>query len=163
MQIMHADGRFLHTLFIYSAPICQFMPCCGAVGTAESIEWFIEDQAFLQSNDSASSPPPALHPSPAINLSLFLSLPVCRRSVGEMWEGVGGRGAKYQHREIAWPSINHLILFDVWCIPRHFRMQIRESTYFARTGAHLSEHAAPYKAWRRLSEIMNAYAEPIFT
>ncbi len=50
-----------------------------------------------------------------------------------------------------------LILFGVWCIPRHFGMQICESTYFARTGAHLSEHGTQYQAWRRLSEIMNAY------
>jgi hypothetical protein len=97
-----------------------------------------------------------IHPSPATKLSLFLSLPVCRRSVGEMWEGVGGRGAKSHHHEKAFPSTNHLTLFGVWCMPRHFQMQICESTYFARTGAHLSEHGAHYQAWRQLSEIMNA-------
>jgi hypothetical protein len=38
---------------------------------------FIEAQAFLRSYDSAPLPPP--YPSPASRLSLFLSLPVCRR------------------------------------------------------------------------------------
>ncbi len=39
----------------------------------ESIEWFIEDQAFF------GSAPTPLPPSPVSNLSLFLGLSVCRR------------------------------------------------------------------------------------
>ncbi len=44
----------------------------------EGIEWFIEDQAFLLSYNSAPRPP---SPSPVSKLSLFLSLPVCRLSI----------------------------------------------------------------------------------
>jgi hypothetical protein len=57
---------------------------------AESIEQFIKDQAFLQSYDLAPSPP--YPPSPVSKLSLFLSIPVCRRSsllMGREGEGVG--------------------------------------------------------------------------
>ncbi len=55
-----------------------------------------------------------LHPpphSPVSIVSLFLSLPVCRRSsllTGE--GGGGGGGAVTHHREKAWPTINHSIL-----------------------------------------------------
>ncbi len=96
MQIMHAEGRFLHslTLFIYSAPICQFMPCCGALCTAESIEWFIEDQAFLQSNDSSPAWPTFYH-SPlsrhqAVSLSQSSFVSPVKLTVGRWGEGVGG-------------------------------------------------------------------------
>ncbi len=56
----------------------------------ESIEWFLEAQAFFRSRDSAprpSSPPP----SPVNKLSLFLNLPVSRRSslLTRGGEGVG--------------------------------------------------------------------------
>ncbi len=43
----------------------------------ESIKWFIENQALLPSDDLAPPPP---GPSPVGKMSLFLSLPVCRRS-----------------------------------------------------------------------------------
>ncbi len=59
----------------------------------ESIDCFINDQAFLSSYDLA--PPP--HPHYTISkLSNFLSLPMCRRSsilMGE-WGVGGGRGCK---------------------------------------------------------------------
>ncbi len=45
-----------------------------------------------------------LPPSPISNLSLFLSLPVCRRSSDR--ERGGGRGAKSYDSEKAWPSVN---------------------------------------------------------
>ncbi len=67
-----------------------------------SIEWCIEDQAFLLSYDLA--PPP----SPVSNISLFLNLPVCRRSsllTGEGGRGVHCGGAKSKNRDKAWSSI----------------------------------------------------------
>ncbi len=51
-----------------------------------SIERFIEDQAFSPSYDLALPPTP-----PISKLSLFLSLPVCRRSSFLTGEG-GGDG-----------------------------------------------------------------------
>ncbi len=56
-------------------------------GNTGSIDWFIEDQAFLRSYDSA---PPLPLPPVVMELSLFLSLPVCRRSSLLMGEGGGG-------------------------------------------------------------------------
>jgi hypothetical protein len=57
--------------------------------SAESIECFLEDQAFLPSYDLA----PAQSPAPVFRQQvLFLGLPVCRRSsllTGDSWEGVG--------------------------------------------------------------------------
>ncbi len=55
----------------------------------ESIEWFIEELAFLWSFDSAPTPPPP-PPSPVSKLSLFLSLP-CVSPV-QLTEGKGGVG-----------------------------------------------------------------------
>ncbi len=76
----------------------------------ESIEWFIENQAFLRSYDSAPRPPPLPSPSLVSKLSLFLSLSVCRRS-GEVGSGRGGGlEAKAYDREKTWPSINHSIV-----------------------------------------------------
>ncbi len=65
---------------------------------AESIEWFIEDQAFSPSYDLAPPPPPPS--SPVSKLSFFLSL--LRGEWG--W----GRSHIIRH-EKAWSSINHLI------------------------------------------------------
>ncbi len=73
----------------------------------ESIEWFIEDQAFLWSYDLDSPPSPPLPTSPVSKVSLFLDLPVRSR--------VGGMGAKSYDREKAWSSTNHSILSGV-CI-----------------------------------------------
>ncbi len=70
---------------------------------ADSIEWFIEDQAFLLDFDSL---PTRIPPSPVSKLSLFQSLPVCHQSsllTGE--GGGGGREAKSFDREKAWPSL----------------------------------------------------------
>ncbi len=53
---------------------------------AERSKLFIEDQAFLQSYDSAPGPPPSC---PASKLTLFLRLPVCRRSSLLMRYGEG--------------------------------------------------------------------------
>ncbi len=55
--------------------------------------WFIEDQPFSPSYDL--SPPPAPFPSPVSKLSLFLSLPVCRRSV--YWREGRGVGEEPNH------------------------------------------------------------------
>jgi hypothetical protein len=66
----------------------------------ESIEGFIEDQALLLLYDCLLLHP--LPPSPVRKLSLFLSLPVCRRVSLVM--GEGGRGEK------AWSSVNNSVL-----------------------------------------------------
>ncbi len=50
-------------------------------------------------------------PSPVSILSLFLSLPECRRSSSLREEGGrGGRGAESYDRKKAWSSINHSVL-----------------------------------------------------
>jgi hypothetical protein len=106
----------------------------GLSRDSESIEWFIEDQAFLLSYDSAPRPSP--YPSsPASKLSIFLSLPVCRRSV-LYWRGGGGagdgRGAKSYDREKAWPSINHSILPGTYNVCIY--IDIKALTYLRDTG-----------------------------
>jgi hypothetical protein len=53
---------------------------------AESIEFYKEDHAFLQSYDLAPPPPP---PLPLRQMSFFLSRPVCRRSRLLTGEGEG--------------------------------------------------------------------------
>ncbi len=52
-------------------------------GGSECVEWFIEDQALNH----------PLPPPPVSKLSLFLSLPICRRSSLLTGEGGGGGGA----------------------------------------------------------------------
>jgi hypothetical protein len=51
-------------------------------------------------------------PSPVIKLSLFLSLPLCRRP--SLLTGEGGSGARSYDRKKAWASINRLILSGLW-------------------------------------------------
>ncbi len=53
--------------------------------TPESIQLFIEDQAFLRSYDSAHRPPP----SSPLPLSLFLSLPECLPNIGKRYGKYG--------------------------------------------------------------------------
>jgi hypothetical protein len=69
----------------------------------ESIEWLIEDQAFLRSYDSALIPSPLL---PSFSVFLYM---VAGRAYWRGWGG-GGRGAKLYDREKAWPSLDHSIL-----------------------------------------------------
>ncbi len=64
----------------------------------ESAEWYIEDQAFLRSYDSAPRQPPLPHP-PAIGLS-FSGLPT-----GENGGRGGGGGAKSYYREKDLPNL----------------------------------------------------------
>ncbi len=63
---------------------------------------------------------PLPHYSPVSNLSsLFLRLPVCRRSsllTGEAGRR-GGCGAKSYDRKKAWPSIKHSTLSEGTCLP----------------------------------------------
>ncbi len=77
-------------------------------------EWFIEDQTFLRSKDSAPSPPP----SPLSRLQdVSLSQSSCVLSDGRGRQG-GGRGAELFDGEKIWPSLNHSILSDLYhCIP----------------------------------------------
>ncbi len=85
------------------------------------IEWFIGNQAFSPSvwfmiQLLAHTIPT----SPVSKLSLFLSLPVCRRSrlLTAEAEG-GGQGAKSYDGEKAWSStiLNHSILSDTMAYP----------------------------------------------
>jgi hypothetical protein len=71
---------------------------------AESIELYIEDEAFLRSYDLA--PPPPLSRLPISKMSLFLNLPVRRRSRILTGEGGGAvSGAKSYDLENAWSAI----------------------------------------------------------
>ncbi len=72
-----------HTWRVFLPTLCV---CLGAA--AESIEWFIEDQASSPSYDLA--PPHPLLPSQVSKLPLSLSLPECYRS--SLLTGEGGRG-----------------------------------------------------------------------
>jgi hypothetical protein len=93
-----------------------FLPtlCVCLEAAAESIEWFIEDQAFSPSYDFAPPPPPP--PSPASKLSLSQSSWVhknCTCCRSSLLTGDGARGwdrAKAYDGENAWFSINHSIL-----------------------------------------------------
>ncbi len=81
---------------------------------SESIEWLIEDQDFSPSW-FGSLPPP----SPSSKLSLFLSLPLFRRSSILTGEGGGGGwGAKLYDCENAWSSLNHSILSTYSYMPK---------------------------------------------
>ncbi len=71
----------------------------------ESIEWSMEDQAFLRSYDSAPRPPLFLHIPPATCLSLSLSV---NRLLSFLMEG-GWLGTDSYDRENAWASTNHSI------------------------------------------------------
>ncbi len=73
-----------------------------------SIKWFIEDQAFSLSYDLAPHPPPAT--SPGSKLSLFLSLPMCRRSSLLTGRGRGRGRSQIIPRREAWSPIDHALL-----------------------------------------------------
>ncbi len=76
-------------------------------GRSEGIECFIEEQAFLKSNDSGPRPLPSRPLSRHQVASLSQSSCV---SPVELTDGRVGRGAKSYERERAWSSINHSIL-----------------------------------------------------
>jgi hypothetical protein len=68
----------------------------------------------MPSNDFAPRPP---HPPSLVSkLSLFLRLPVFRRSSLRKGEG-GGGGAKSYDGEKVWASINHSVLSEAVPIP----------------------------------------------
>ncbi len=74
-----------------------------------SIEWFLEDRAFLRSYDSAPHSPP----SSVRKLYLFPSLPLCRRwslLTGQRWRGWPRVQIMLYDREKDWPSMKHSIL-----------------------------------------------------
>jgi hypothetical protein len=80
---------------------------------SKSMQWFIEDQAFFRSFDSALRPPP-LHPSPVRKMSLFLNLPVCSQSsifAGDVEE------REWARSQIIWPreSLAHYNSFSIFC------------------------------------------------
>jgi hypothetical protein len=79
--------------------------------TSDNIEWFIEDQAFLRSYDSAPCPPPPNCSIPSAScLSFSIFLCITGRAV-RLPAGGGGRTPKSYDSEKAWPSLNHSVLF----------------------------------------------------
>ncbi len=107
---LSADG-FRHYLRACCwKPNTKFLSCVywinfstnSEIPRPDSIERFIDGQAFFQSYDGLLVHP--LTPSPGSNLSLFLIFPVCRRS-SVLTEK--GRGSKSYDREKAWPSSHH--------------------------------------------------------
>ncbi len=73
---------------------------------SESIEWFVKDEAFSPSYDSALSTPP-LPPSTGDTQKGWE-----REKTEGRREGWGVRGDKSYDRVKDWPSINHSILSD---------------------------------------------------
>ncbi len=69
---------------------------------------FIEAQAFLRSYE------PIPPPSPVSKLSLFLSLPLCRRPSLYWQERAGVEPDQSYDRKKAWASINRSILSGLW-------------------------------------------------
>jgi hypothetical protein len=88
---------FPNLTLAFPASIPSSLAPLKAYPAKRSIEWFIESQAFLWFR---YRPIPS-SPSSVSNFSLFLSLPVCRRS--SLLKGEGGRGR-------AEPSIMHSVL-----------------------------------------------------
>ncbi len=80
------------------------------IDTAERIERFIEGQAFLRSNDSATCPLPSLSWTGDTQKDWEREAICCR-------ERGGGRGAESYDRKKAWSSINHSILSAVKYLP----------------------------------------------
>jgi hypothetical protein len=79
-------------------------------------------------------------------MSLFLSLPVSRRSSLLMVEGGGGGGgAKSYFGEKAWPSINHSILFDVYSKITYKLKNILKSAVLSAY-----EDAFLFTSWRKI-------------
>ncbi len=116
-----SQERNLRIPALYEIVFCSFLfkafrRMAGAVDcrcVPEHTEWFIEDQAFLRSFDSAPRPPlpPSLIGQHYSASCLFFILPMCRRPSLLRERGVGGRcGDKSYDREKAWPSIKHSIL-----------------------------------------------------
>ncbi len=93
------------------------------------------------------SPSPAHSPSHAIKLSLFLSLPVCRRSSLLTGDG-GGREWVGEEPKISTPreSLSLYKSFNtLWCMVYagpFWNANLREHLFCTYTGAHLSEHGA---------------------
>jgi hypothetical protein len=72
--------------------------------TPKNIEWFIEDQAFLRSSDSAL---PHLSRQQVVFLPFSVFLCATGRAYWRERGGGGGRGAISYDHEKTWPSIYH--------------------------------------------------------
>ncbi len=79
------------------------------VGRSQSIEWFLEDKAFLLSYDLDPPFYPVPLPRQQVSLSPSVSDPPVELTVARGAEG-GRNGAKSYDCEKAWSSINHSIL-----------------------------------------------------
>jgi hypothetical protein len=104
-------------------------------------------------------------PSPIGKWSLFLSVPVCRRSSFLPGEGGGGkgegRGAKSYDRKKAWPSVNHSIL-SVDSKENRRGAQERSSLYLLFLGAaglHTQLHSHPKISFPRWLLSANRHTE----
>ncbi len=86
------------------------MNLAGSCWLQESIEVFLEDQAFSALYDLAPHPPPAPLPSAGC---LFFSVFLCVTGI-DLTDGKGGGGDKPNNmttaRKPAWSSINHSIV-----------------------------------------------------
>jgi hypothetical protein len=90
---------------------------------ANSIERFIEDQAFLQSNDLAPPPPPPL--SPINKLDQWHMKAGKERQLSHR-RGGGGGDESCDLKKV-WSSINHSILFELKYCEIQFEGCKRES------------------------------------
>ncbi len=106
-------------------PLCSKAFATGGL-TAKSIEWFIEDQAFLLSYDLAPPPrPPSLYSTVSKRVSLSQSSCV---SPVELTDGEGRRGWVGSHNsKKAWSSINYSILSALQ-YPFQAHRALRETT-----------------------------------
>ncbi len=102
--------------YIWRKFFFSFLSLYCMLKTVKIYLFFIGDQAFLLSYDSAPRPPlPPLPSARCLSFSAFLCVAgrhtVLTGESGERGEGGGGgRGAKLSDREKAWSSLNHSIL-----------------------------------------------------
>ncbi len=103
-----AEHAFL--LFLACMQPASAIPVYGnALSLAESVEWFMEDQAFSQSYDL--DPPTPTPSSPVSKLYRRHTERLRKRDNLLTREGEGGgRGSKSYDSETAWSSINNSIL-----------------------------------------------------
>ncbi len=81
--------------------------------TAESIEWFIEDQNFSPSKDLAPPPPPSKPPPPSLPASCSLFQSSYIRVAGRAsWQGGGDQLSGWRRQEslVLYESFNIILL-----------------------------------------------------
>ncbi len=128
----------------------------------ETIEWMTKLSCGRMIKLLANPLPPSL----VSQLSLFLSLPVCRLSSLQTGEGGGGGwGTKSYDREKAWPSINQIIPYSLerallaeWPIEGRSWKLTENPTRRAAPPKGLQQSQAPERlsknVWRRSSRVV---------